>query len=323
MALSFFELMGAEYHRVLLLFVDGLGLAPAGPRNALSEANTPVLASLLGGPLVLESTVRRSDLVLAPIDACLGVEGLPQSATGQTALFTGVNGARELGRHVTGFPGPRLRAMVSEHGIFGRAVAAGLAVTFANAYSREYLEAYERGARRPSVTTCALAASGLPFRTFEDLERGRAVSWDITRERFAGAGGFGPGGARVVIEPEVAGRHLAALTGEHRLTVFETFLTDLAGHGRFGLSAAEALRRIDGLIAGYLEQAPSGATLILTSDHGNIEDSVSRSHTRNPVPLLAVGPLAPRLADLESILDVTPCILDCLTSGPALRRRNS
>ena len=75
-----------------------------------------------------------------------------------------------------------------------------------------------------------------------------------------------------------------------------------------------AVRRIDGLIAGYLDGAPAGATLILTSDHGNIEDSTSRSHTRNPVPLLAVGPLAAEFSNLSSILDVTPRILDCLNA---------
>ena len=50
----------------------------------------------------------------------------------------------------------------------------------------------------------------------------------------------------------------------------------------------------------------------MASDHGNIEDSSSRLHTRNPVPLLAAGPAADRFAGLRSILEVAPAVAACL-----------
>jgi bisphosphoglycerate-independent phosphoglycerate mutase (AlkP superfamily) len=53
---------------------------------------------------------------------------------------------------------------------------------------------------------------------------------------------------------------------------------------------------------------------VLTSDHGNMEDLSTGSHTRNPVPLLARGPQARRFAAAESIADVTPAILSALAA---------
>ena len=50
--------------------------------------------------------------------------------------------------------------------------------------------------------------------------------------------------------------------------------------------------------------------LVLCSDHGNIEDLSTHTHTRNPVPLVALGPGADEvLQAAEDIADVTPAIL--------------
>lgn len=259
--------------------------------------------------------------MLTPLDATLGVEGLPQSATGQASLFTGRNGPELLGRHQTGLPGPRMRRLVEEHGLFGRARASGLAVTFANAYTEAYVEALDAGRRRPSVTTVAVRAAGLELRTLDDLEHGAAVTWDLCRDRAAERLGV----ALAPIEAAVAGRHLATIAQRHDLTVFETFLTDLAGHLKRGVEAEEAIGRLDAALAGIEEAKEPGLTWVLTSDHGNLEDDSHGSHTRNPVPLLAVGPAARHFTDLESILEVTPRLLRALdrprgtapTRGPA------
>ena len=298
--------------RLLLLFVDGVGLAPAGPDNALAEAPTPTLRRLLGGPLVADRLGAGTAASLTALDATLGVDGLPQSATGQTALFTGANAAALMGRHVSAFPGPRLRRLIRRRGLLGGLRAAGHAVTFANAYSRSYLGELERGTARRSVTTCLVQYAGLRFRTEEDLAAGRAVSWDITRQQFVAR----TGAAVETVPAATAGEHLATVAGRHRFTLYETFLTDLAGHRRLGVTPAEALARIDGLLAGVTAAAPADLTVLLTSDHGNLEASSSRRHTRNPVPLLALGPAADRFAGLRSILDVAPAVLDCLGRKP-------
>ena len=58
------------------------------------------------------------------------------------------------------------------------------------------------------------------------------------------------------------------------------------------------------------------STVILTSDHGNIEDLSVRNHTLNPVPTIVWGRhrehIAPRI---RSLTDITPAIVDVLTKG--------
>ena len=301
--------MNEEYHRILFVFVDGVGLAPASDDNPLSTVPMPAVARLLGGPLTSESVIDSPRLLLKGIDACLGVEGLPQSATGQMTLFTGVNGAELMGRHLTAFPGPTLRAAIETDSLFLQLERAGRTSTFANAYSREYLEWMAAGSRRVSVTTRAVEAAGLEFRLPGDLLRGEAVAWDIERDLF---------GKRSRVEMEAiealsAGCHLAAIAADHDLTLFETFVTDLAGHRRWDITAEDALRRVDGLLEGVQESGGRGLTVLLTSDHGNIEDSTTRRHTRNPVPLLVSGPLAAEFSDLGSIQGITPRIVDLLS----------
>ena len=101
--------------RVLLLFVDGVGLGGDEAKNPFVGEATPALSKLLGGPLTqsrvggLEAS-GDAPVVLAALDAALGVPGLPQSGTGQTTLFTGVNAQAALGHHVPALPGPRFQA---------------------------------------------------------------------------------------------------------------------------------------------------------------------------------------------------------------------
>ncbi len=300
--------MEKDYHRFLFVFVDGIGLAPAGPSNPFSQSPAPTLRRLLGGPLTIEQASHAEGLLLAPIDATLGVDGLPQSATGQTALLTGVNASKKMGRHVTGFPGPRLRKIIERSSVLLHAVERGHRATFANAYTGPYVLRLREGRARRSVTTCAVEAASIPFRTLEDLERGRAATWDIEGE-LAGE----RAGARIhPVEAEEAGRRLARLAACHRLTLFETFLPDLVGHGRLDMPPAEVVRRLDGLLDGILGERTAETTLILTSDHGNFEDTAVRTHSRRPVPLLAVGPAAPELADVASIQAVSPRLLELL-----------
>ncbi len=298
--------------RFLLLFVDGVGLAPAVETNPFATVPTPALAAALGGALTLERIGAVPGGGLSALDATLGVPGLPQSATGQTALFTGENAPALLGRHVAALPGPRLAALLADHSVLKRARAAGHAVTFANPFTPAYFAEVEAGRRRHSATTLAALASGAPFRDADDLRAGRAVPWDVT-------GAFFKAFEANVEErlPEAAGRSLARLAGGHRLTLWETFMTDLAGHGRREWTPEEALARLDGLLAGLLADLPNDVTLLLTSDHGNLEERHHTSHTRNPVPLLALGPEAPAFATLTRIDEIAPKILERL--GPRQR----
>ena len=296
------------------MFVDGVGLAAPGADNPFHALPTPALRALLGGDLTLESVGRGAGSArLAALDATLGTPGLPQSATGQTALFTGVNAPELMGRHVTGLPGPQLREVLARGNLLSTAVARGLRVTFANAYTESFVAALARGEARVSVTSCCALHAGLRIRTEADLEAGRAVTWDIRGDLFETRAGV----SVEVVEPRLAGRRLARLAGEHDLTLYETFLTDLAGHRREGFDPSEAVRRLDGLLSGIVDGLTAETTLVVTSDHGNLEDLSSRRHTRNPVPWLRFGPAADELAAVKSLLDVTPALLEALDDGDA------
>ena len=51
------------------------------------------------------------------------------------------------------------------------------------------------------------------------------------------------------------------------------------------------LEMIDAVLGGLLAAwDDENGLLILTSDHGNIEEKDQRQHTRNPVPTLLIGP---------------------------------
>ena len=63
---------------------------------------------------------------------------------------------------------------------------------------------------------------------------------------------------------------------------------------------------------------PADLTVLLTSDHGNLEDATSTSHTANPVPLLAVGPESAAFAGLDRLDQVAPRLLERLAAGPFL-----
>jgi phosphopentomutase len=75
-----------------------------------------------------------------------------------------------------------------------------------------------------------------------------------------------------------------------------------------------AVERVDRFLSGLLERIGPRSLVLVTSDHGNVEDTRG-GHTRNPALTLLVGPGAhSRARDLRSIMDVPEAILGWL--GP-------
>ncbi len=78
--------------------------------------------------------------------------------------------------------------------------------------------------------------------------------------------------------------------------------------------AVAHLEMIDAVLGGLLDAwDDDNGLLILTSDHGNIEEKDQRQHTRNPVPTLLLGEnhaeLATQIHDLRDIAQVTRTFL--------------
>jgi len=110
--------------RTLLIFVDGLGIGTRGAHNPLAR-----LPGDMAAPLAVfddENPQLPHDGLLVPTDACLGVEGRPQSASGQTTILTGINAPALLGYHKQGFPNEAMREIIREHSVFLQLQRAGI-----------------------------------------------------------------------------------------------------------------------------------------------------------------------------------------------------
>jgi hypothetical protein len=288
----------------LLIFLDGVGLSADATVNPLALAErTPFLSTLLGQPLMAPLQVQRPGLLACGIDACLGVPGLPQSATGQTTLYTGQNAAQFRGQHQTGFANGSLRRLIEAHNIFRQVMDRGGTATLANLYSPAYFEAIAQRRLRYAVGTLLNLTAHLPFRMQAEYERGEAVFWDITGD-LAHYRGI----AHPPITPQEAGRRLAHLSQTYTLTLFECFLTDFAGHAQDWTQAVSVIQRVDTFIQSVVQHLPPHVTLVITSDHGNLEDLSVKVHTLNPVPLIAIGPQAIAFQSVTDLTEITPVI---------------
>jgi hypothetical protein len=286
-----------------------VGLADAGSTNPFSQVPMPHIWKLLGGPLVLNGAGEESasaQVTFRAVDACMGVDGLPQSATGQAALFTGVNAPALVGRHISAFPTAPLRELIAEKSLLKQVADQGGRVLFANAHSELFWEMIRQKRRPMGVSTLTALAAGAPIPTMDDLRAGRAVLWDITHEVARGYLGY----ELALVAAEEAGARLARLAAEYDLVLFESFLPDLAGHRRG--DPEWVLRRLDPFLGSVLTRRSADTTVVVCSDHGNIEDTSTKAHTRNPVPLLVVGPAAHCFREAKAITDVAPAILAAL-----------
>ncbi|MEO0868724.1 MAG: peptidase [Cyanobacteria bacterium J06642_11] len=300
-------------HRFILLFLDGVGLGTAGPHNPLSDAAAmPRTRDRCGQPWLGDIHIQRPNFLLKPIDATLGVPGLPQSATGQTTIYTGHNAAKFRGQHQTGFANGSLRQLIEPYGVFKQVIAKEGTATLANLYSPAYFEAIAQRRWRYSVCTLLNLTVGLPFRMQYEYEQGAAIFWDITGE-IASDRGI----ASAPITPEQAGQSLATLGNSHTITLFECYLSDYAGHAQDYDRAVAVLQRIDRFTNAVIEHLGVDTTLIVVSDHGNVENLSTKRHTLNPVPLWVVGPVAHLFSSVQDLTDITPIIVSTTSTNRA------
>jgi len=287
---------------VLLVFIDGVGIGTRGDHNPLDGIDSDLFAIFQGEEPRLPFNGR-----MTVTDARLGVDGLPQSATGQTAILTGVNAPALIGRHLNGYPSPRLKRVLAEHSIYKKLTERGCSVTFANAYTPRF---FEKRPRFVSATTVAAESAGLRLRTIDDLLAGEAVYHDFTNSHAASLGYSVP-----ACSPEDAGVRLAELASRHQFTLYEHFITDRIGHKQDREMARKHVLRLTRFVRAVLEAVDLEAqTVIVTSDHGNIEDLTTRRHTTNPVATLVFGAASEQMTSrVRTLTDITPAIVDSLS----------
>jgi bisphosphoglycerate-independent phosphoglycerate mutase (AlkP superfamily) len=117
--------------------------------------------------------------------------------------------------------------------------------------------------------------------------------------------------------PEEAGRVLASIVSSHRFTLYEYFITDKIGHAQDHAEAKRVLPMLAKFIRTLLTQLDlTNTTVVLTSDHGNIEDLSVRNHTLNMVPTIIWGRNQQSVASrIGSLIDITPAIVETLAGN--------
>jgi hypothetical protein len=257
--------------------------------------------------------------VAIPLDATLGVPGFPQSGTGQTALFTGVNGAQVAGKHFGPHPYSTLKPIIRQKNIFRQLLDRGLRPYFANAFPQKFFDYVGHRKSRLTVTTFSYTESGLSLLREGHLSSGEGISADITNEGWRGLGYPD----MEIIEPAEAGKRLARLARRYDFVLYEYWKTDHAGHSKSMHDAVGTLEKLDGMLVGIMEGLDTTDTLLfITSDHGNIEDLSEKTHTRNPVPALLYGYRCHAVAEalerttssMADLCRVTPTLLEFLSS---------
>jgi bisphosphoglycerate-independent phosphoglycerate mutase (AlkP superfamily) len=152
----------------------------------------------------------------------------------------------------------------------------------------------------------------LRFNVVEDLRAGRAVYHDFTNAMLNERGETAD-----LRSPEEAGRVLSDIASSHRFTLYEYFITDKIGHAQDHAEARRVLPMLAEFIRTLLANLDlKNTTVILTSDHGNIEDLSARNHTLNPVPTIVWGRNQEMIASrISSLVDITPAIVGALTAS--------
>jgi hypothetical protein len=301
--------------RVALLFIDGVGVGTRdSATNPLTEREFLLSQFDDGSGTTLPAGGRRFD-----VDTTFGVPGRPQSASNQTAIFTARPAPSITGQHLLGYPNAPLKQLLAEHSIVRQLTAAGRSATFANAYPVAYLDALGLKRRaglgpditippkylkriKPSASTLAMAAGGVALRTFDDARAGAGLTHDVD----------GHVATRRVDVPRRTAAEAAEIFWKLAadFTLFEHYLADEAGHAQDRAAALDALSTFDGFARAVIASQPEDAHLLICSDHGNVEDLSTRSHTVNRVAVLSFGPA--QFEPLQTVADVGRTVLSVL-----------
>lgn len=295
-----------------MIFIDGIGIGKEDfSSNPFFKLGFKTFENFFGGiPSINKPTIRGSNCILFPIDACLGVDGLPQSGTGQTSIFCGVNAPKIIGRHFGPYPYSTLIPILKEKNIFKYFLDRGEKVCFANAYPKVFFNYIESGKKRLSATSLMCMLNNMRLNKAVDVRQGNAVTAEITNYRWNEKLGY----RLPIISPELAAKRLLKISSKNSFTLYEYFLTDHIGHGRYEDEFEEILSTLDRfLFKIFTDLNYESSTIIICSDHGNLEDTSVKTHTLNPSLMISAGKgfksIYEKTSDLtkikKSIIDLT------------------
>ena len=288
---------------VLFLFIDGIGIGENSDHNPFSIIELPGFNTLLNQQRLTNNSnqIHSDRIVFNKIDANLEIDGLPQSGTGQATLFSGQNASKLIGKHFGPYPHSGNKHLLTDESVFNKLQKLGRTIHFINAFPKVF---FEKSKIRNRWSSCTLMtrSAGLNINSEKEVIQGSAITAEILQD-------FWREKLNIdipVIDYDIAAKRVYNAVNTFDFTLMEYYLTDKAGHEQNLNGATTSLERIDGFIQSYLRLMKSNDTIIITSDHGNLEDLSVRTHTRNPVPFIVYGQDAGKFQDVSSLIDVTP-----------------
>lgn len=293
---------------VLFLFIDGVGLGNPEKKNPFHTQTYESFKILTGGAFNNNAEPLVSDQQLfKPIDANLGVEGLPQSGTGQTALFTGHNASQKIGKHFGPYPHSGIKPLLKKHSIFHAVKEAGKKPYFMNAYPPVFFEHAKRR-NRWSCTTLMTKSADLRLNSTQEVLNEEALTAEIVQNAWR---------EKLDIDlPKItatdAAQRVLNILPDYDLVLYEYYLTDKAGHSQKPEDAERVLKPLDEFLMHIIKHKRSEDVLVISSDHGNLEDLSTKTHTRNEVPLFVMGEGVSGFEKTDSLLDVKKNILSVM-----------
>ncbi len=314
--------MGNTMPRVIFLFFDGVGIGRADETNPFFTSASEYLPFYRD----YQTLSNNGNIQIKPIDAVLGVEGIPTSASGQTTLFTGINIPKRLNQHKGSYPDKFMRKTILHDNLLLALQQRNFNARFLNAYpahrelfSSRHIAIQEDGEfyfseqfprlfrRRISVTSCMLISTLTPPFDEQDIREENSIYQDFSNKSLIEKGLDIP-----EFTPEKAADIIFKASRTHDFLLYEFFQTDMHGHNASHQECEHLIGRLNRLVGRLLSRLdPEEDTLVLSSDHGNLEDNTTRLHTHNPVPLLVWGSRSRELrSSIDSIADVTPALLN-------------
>lgn len=287
-----------------MIFIDGIGIGENDPENnPFIKYGFKTFKNIFGSiPHKQNSSILNHPLYLFPADPLMGIKGLPQSGTGQVSIFCGINAPKFVGKHFGPFPYSTTIPVIDEQNILKYYKTNGYRAFFANAYPQVFFDYINSGKQRLSVTTLSAVLSDIRLNTVLDVKKGKALTAEITNSRW---------NKKLkcnlkTISPKTAARRLLRIASENDFTLYEFFLSDHLGHGRIQDEFNEIYYNLDEFLFTTLtEMDLMKMTLVICSDHGNIEDLSVKTHTMNSALTITAGkfskPLFENIADLSNI----------------------
>ncbi len=297
--------------KILVIFLDGVGIGKNDPdSNPFFRHEFRFIKNVFDDiPHLDNQKLEKNNTFLFPVDACMGVDGIPQSGTGQTSILCGVNASEILGQHFGPFPHSKLYPVLEKSNLFKVLSEKEKRVKFINAYPQRFFDYLNTGHKRIGTFASAVLRSGMKLNGFDEVIEGKALTAEITGQVWKDRLGY----SLDVITPEQAGERLINLSLENDFTLYEYFFTDHLGHGRNKDSFDIIINTLDSFLFSVLTNLPKELTLLICSDHGNFEDLSIKQHTFNPALAITAGKNSGLLATrIKKLYNIQPAIMDLL-----------